>query len=201
MQSFIILGVLAATLSSEKPAVEPMPSQPAYTHPGIVVSQGGNWVGTDHLLNLTKNIGIVVEILKPAGTKMPFDEATIEKRAADAFKKRDVEATAENSGVRPKLPFFNILLVVYPIDKGFVALIDGRLLESVDPKRVKLDKDTDFQAVTWEKKTLIVAPIDEFEALAEKTVDEIVSTFLERYEYFEKIKLKMEKKDDVERMK
>lgn len=172
-----------------------------YTHPGIVVSQGGKWVGSDHLLNLTKKIDVVVEILKPDSTTLPFDEGKLEKRLEEAFKKRDFETAISTTKGMPEIPFFNLLLVVYPIEKGFVALVDGRLMESIDPKRVKLERDTDFQAITWEKKTLIVAPTEEFEGIVEKTIDEIVTTFLDRFEFFEKMKLKMEKKDEPVRMK
>ena len=203
------IAALAASLSFPLIAAElnideqtpPAREMNVYTHPGIVVSQGGKWIGSDHLLNLTKKIDVVVEILKPEGTRLPFSEESLEKKVEAVFKKKDFDTTASTLSAMPNIPFFNILLVVYPIEKGFVALIDGRLMESIDPKRVKLDKDTDFQAITWEKKTLIVAPTDEFEAVVEKTMEEILKTFFERYEFFEKMKIKMEVKDETQRMK
>ena len=85
----------------------------------------------------------------------------------------------------PGIPFFDILVVVYPIEKGYVALVDGaRLFEAVDPLRVHLEKGTTFQAITWEKKTLVVAPEEDFEETVEKTIDDIVNTFFERFRIF-----------------
>lgn len=172
-----------------------------YTHPGIVISQGGKWVGSDHLLNLGKKVDVVVEILKPEGTKLPFTEEALEQRVEAAFKKKEFDTTASTNASMPDIPFFNVLLIVYPIEKGFASFVEGRLFESIDPKRVKLEKETEFQAITWEKKTLIVAPSNELEGTVLKAIDDILTTFFERYDYFEKVRFKLEKKDETERMK
>lgn len=170
-----------------------------YTHPGIVINQDGQWVGSDHLLNLTNKIQVVVEILKPADAKIPVSVETLRAQIEAAFIKGGLLPNEVNTDT-PGIPFFNLLIVTYPIDKGYAGLIDGRLIESVDPLRVKLEKNTLFQAITWEKKTLVVAPTDEFKETVEKTVADLVKTFIERYEYFEKLKIKLDKKDDVQRL-
>lgn len=197
--------ITAALVAAEEVKTQEPPkvakSLNVYTHPGIVVSQDGRWVGSDHLLNLSNKIDVVVEILKPEATKLPFTEESLEQYVEAAFKKKDFETAASSSSAMPNIPFFNILLVIYPIEKGYAGLIDGRLMESIDPKRVKLEKNTEFQAITWEKKTLVVAPTDEFEGIVTKTIDDILATFFERYEFFEKLRLKMEKKDETPRMK
>lgn len=169
-----------------------------YTHPGIVVNQGGRWVGSDHLLNLSRNVRIVSEILKPADTTLPFNEGAIDKKLQDSFVKHGFDPSGVSGSAAP---FFNLLIVVYPIEQGYVALVDGRLMEAIDPKRVKLDPDTQFQAITWEKKTLLVAPKDEFESTIEKSIEDITNTFFERYDYFDRLKSRMEQKNESERMR
>jgi hypothetical protein len=188
------------------PPPAPLPTlQPGetvfYAHPGIVINQGGHWIGTDHLLNISNHIDIVVEILKPKDANPPITEAEIEKLIQDAFKKHEITSNTVSEGGTNQLPFFNLLLVVYPVESGYAALLDGRLFESIDPKRVKLDEQTQFQAITWEKKTLIVAPGTDFKTIVENTVLDIVGTFLERYDYFDKLKLKMQVKDETERVR
>lgn len=191
----------------QEPLPPPLPPAPVnvsassvYTHPGIVVPQDGSWVGSDHLLNVPRNIEVVVEILKPENTTLPFDQEYLQKRVAEAFKKKDLGPNSEIVSNTPGIPFFNLLVVVYPIEKGFVALIDGRLMEAVDPLRVHLEKGTSFQAITWEKKTLIVAPSEDFKETVDKTVDEIVNTFFERFDFFEKFKTKMESREGTQRL-
>lgn len=213
MKHLILLGtLLASPLIAEDS--KPLAAAPAstgrslevYTHPGIVLQRDNGWAGSDHLLNITSHINIVTEILKPEGEKLPFSEASIQARVEEAFKKQDIgqgqgSASDNVESETPGIPFFNILIAVYPIEKGYAAIIDGRLMESVDPLRVKLEKGTFFQAVTWEKKTLVVAPKDEFKDIVDSKVDEIVNTFIERYQFFDKLKNKMEVKTDIERMK
>jgi hypothetical protein len=174
------------------------PGGTVYTHPGIVVNQGGSFIGSDHLLNIGRNIDVITEILKPADAELPFTEASINKLIIDQFVKHNIDTHPTNA---QSLPFFNMLIVVYPVEQGFVALCDGRLIESIDPKRVKLDKDTQFQAITWEKKTLLVSPKEDFGATIEKAVNDILATFFERYDYFDRLKQKLEQKNETERMR
>lgn len=169
-----------------------------YTHPGIVINQGGRFVGSDHLLNLSKHIDIASEILKPSDAEIPLTTQMIDDYIHDKFIKKGLESA---NGSASSIPFFNLLLVIYPVDQGFVALVDGRLIESVDPKRVKLDRETQFQAITWEKKVLLVTPKEDFKTSIFKTIDDILNTFFERYDYFERLKEKMEVNTGTERMR
>lgn len=190
----------AQTHNAATPSAVPMSAfeSQVYTHPGIVVNQGGRWVGSDHLLNLSRNVRIVSEILKPADATLPFNEASLDKTLQEKFSKHGFDI---NGQANSAAPFFNLLIVVYPIEQGYVSLVDGRLMEGIDPKRVKLDPDTSFQAITWEKKTLLVSPKDEFEATINKSIDDIINTFFERYDYFDRLKVRMEQKNESERMR
>ncbi|MCB1114046.1 MAG: hypothetical protein KDK62_04755 [Chlamydiia bacterium] len=173
---------------------------PVYTRPGIVTMQGGVWEGSDHLLNLKGPLNVVVEILKPKNVEIPLSVETIENKIITEFKKMDLVNGNDFSSPTPGIPFFNVLIVAYPVEKGYVALVDARLMEVVDPYRVKLDPRTYFQAVTWEKKSVLVAPSDEFVQTVDKTVDDLVKAFLERVEYFQDLRRKLDQKDQVERL-
>lgn len=194
-QSLVAEDAPAAVTAA--PSFTPSTTLSVYTHPGIVINQGGQFVGSDHLLNLSKHIEIATEILKPAEGEIPVTAQAIDEYLFDKFTKRGIEST---NGSATALPFFNLLLVVYPIEQGYVALVDGRLFESVDPKRVKLDRDTQFQAITWEKKVLLVTPKDDFKATLFKTIDDILGTFFDRYDYFDRLRQQMQQKTDTERM-
>lgn len=197
IRSLLLGAIIASPL-----ILNPLQAQTAvYTHPGIVTSQSGEWLGSDHLLNISNKIQVVVEILKPADTKISLTVEQLKARIEEAFKKAGIAPEESANSETPGIPFFNLLIVLYPIEKGYVGLVDGRLMESVDPLRVKLEKGTLFQAITWEKKTLVVAPTDDFKDSIDKSVDEVVKTFLERFDYYEKLKAKLEKREEVERLK
>lgn len=170
-----------------------------YTRPGIVTLQGGSWEGSDHLLNLKGPVNVVVEILKPQNVEVPLSADEIESRITTEFKK--VDLTSGNYAVEtPGIPFFNILIVAYPVEKGYVASVDARLIEVIEPFRVRIDPSTFFQAVTWEKKSLLVAPTEEFSKTVDKTIDDLVKTFIERVSYFKEMNRRHENKDGVERL-
>jgi hypothetical protein len=171
-----------------------------YTHPGIVQLSGDRWEGSDHLLNLNGPINVIVEILKPKDKDIPLTVESIEKRVNEAFQKADIKTGVDLSSATPGVPFFNVLIIAYPVEKGFAAVVEVRLMEVVNPYRIKLDKDTFFQAVTWEKKSLLVAPTNEFRETVDKTIDELVKTFIERDSYFKAVRTKLQNKDAVEKL-
>lgn len=192
--TFLGLSLFASSLfgleEAPHPSDSPTSSSNFYLHPGIVFNQAGRWVGSDHLYNLPKKIAVIADVLGPSGASLPVDTSVLTKFVEDKFKAHYFDTTPLASSDKPALPFFNVLIVVYPIDQGYVALCEGRLFESIDPKRVRLEKGTAFQAITWEKKTLIVTPKDDFVKTVEKTIEDILNTFFERYDYFETLRLK-----------
>ncbi len=161
-----------------------------YFHPGILVNTGGEWQGSDHLLNLSDHIGVYVTLIKPEGERLSVEESQLKNEAERIFKEAGIAPFSLVSGEKPALPAFHIEIFVYPIERGYVAYCGGRLFESVILDRFKMDANMSFQAITWEKELLFVAPQEQFaEQLVEK-ISEIASTFGQRYAAYEAIKRK-----------
>lgn len=164
-----------------------------YPNPGIVAQRGGKWVGSDHLYNISNKIGINVEIFKPQNTTVPVSSESIKERVVSIFLKGKIEPKAESLGGKPSLPFFHVLLMVYPIDKGFVVFCEGRLFEEVHIDRVILDQQTVMQAITWESQNMIIASEADLDDQINKSIDEIANTFVDRFIFYSNIKTEIKK--------
>ena len=173
------------------PAVKPLPQVPQhaeYLHPGILVYLNGNWEGSDHLLNISKNIGVYVRIIKPEEEALDINQKELQNQVETAFGEANIKALTMAAVGKPPLPAFEIEIFVYPIEKGYAAFIDGRLFESVVLDRFKMDPNMAFQAITWEKQTLIVGPKESFAELLSKSVQDVSAAFIARYLTYEQIK-------------
>lgn len=169
----------------------PAPPQPAtatYLHPGIIVFHDGSWQGSDHLLNLTKDIGVYVHVIKPNDVDLGVTDAQIKKVVEDVFKTVNINPQTIVSPGQAPLPAFEIEILAYPIEKGYAIAIDGKLFESVQLDRFQLDQNMAFQAITWEKKTLQVGPTFNISEQVLKSVQDIAAAFAERYKAYEDIK-------------
>lgn len=188
------LSILLSTLLFATPLTAQMVDDGRfYPNPGIVAQRGGAWIGSDHLYNLTSNIDILVEIFKPDNVDIPITEEIIRSRVADIFKKGGITPIAEQVAGEPPLPFFHVLVMIYPIDKGYVAYCEGRLFEKVQLDRIRLDDLTLLQGITWESQNLIVSPTSQIGEQISKSVDEIAETFVERYRFYDEIRRKIQK--------
>lgn len=159
-----------------------------YPNPGIVANRNGSWVGSDHLYNLTDKIDIVVEIFKPESVDIPITNGMIRERVAEIFKNGGITPIAEVSEEGPPLPFFHVLVMIYPLDKGYVAFCEGRLFEKVNIDRIRLDEQTLLQGITWESQNLILSPKRELESQLNKSIEDLAETFVERYNFYENIR-------------
>lgn len=165
----------------------PIRQTPVYFHPGMLLSPrgGGIWEGGDHLLNLSNTIGVFVEIIKPQDDKLNITENQIQKIVDGIFNQGGITPETRAAPDRPPLPFFHIQILCYPVSRGYVVCCSGRLFESVDIRRVVLDPDMAFQAITWEKQTLFVAPTEGVIQEIEKNVVNIAQSFVERFQSYE----------------
>jgi hypothetical protein len=164
-------------------------AQATYLHPGILILRNGAWEGSDHLLNLTNNIGVYVNINKPADTIESISNAKIKEAVEKIFRESSINPTSLVVSGQPPLPAFQIEILVYPVGKGFVAALDGRLFESVTlPRMNTLGVDLAFQAVTWEKKSLIVGPIETINEQLLKSSAEITAAFVERFKGYQPLR-------------
>ncbi|MBX9587522.1 MAG: hypothetical protein K2X50_09735 [Gammaproteobacteria bacterium] len=182
----------------KKQTEEPMPSitrapqltakHASYFFPGIIVYRGGKWEGSDHLLNLTNNIGLYISIVKPHDVTLDISEEHLKKAVADIFDKVNIKPTTLAPEGKPPLPAFEIEILIYPIERGYVACCSGSLFESVTLQRFVLDQNMAFQAITWQKETLVVSPTEKFAEQLTSSVQEIGQAFADRFETFDKMK-------------
>lgn len=162
--------------------------QAEYLHPGIIVNFNGRWEGSDHLLNLSNNIGINVSIVKPESETLDISEDQIRKDVEEIFALSNINPQTLVFEGKPPLPAFEIEIFAYPIERGYVAFIEGRLFESVTLDRFKMDPSMAFQAITWVKQHLIVSPKAQFAEQIKKAVSDISSSFTERFQAYERLK-------------
>ncbi len=188
-----------------QPKPAPLPQIPApaspivqyagYFYPGILVNRNGNWEGGDDLLNLTNNIGFYLTIIKPENDSLAIPEDKIKQTA---------ETILKNAGIAPKtltkpgqapLPYFQVQILLYPIGKeGYVACCEGRLFESVSLQRITLDaKDMAYQAITWQKSSLIISPNSKINEQIQQHVEDIAKAFAERVQTFNDLKKELMK--------
>lgn len=175
----------------EGPSRFPPPPNLSYTLPGIVGQSGAEWIGSDHLLNLTPNIHVNVDVIKPASLEIDFTSDELRGAVLETFEKRGFDSSFAQEEPGPPLPYFNILVMVQKIAGGYAATVQGRLFEAVTLKRVVLPDEITFQAITWEKENLLIVPKDKLKSEVLNTTDEIATIFLDRFEFFEKQKSRM----------
>ncbi len=164
------------------------PDSHFFPHPGVIFEKNGRWMGDEHLYNLTNNIHVYVEVEKTKGLDVNIDKKKIKDTVAFAFKQSILIPI--NVVQNPPLPFFDVVVLIAPIDKGYAFYCTGRLFEAVTLSRVDFDKNVQFQAVTWEKQSLLIVPKDKLMDEILAAVKDIANSFVERYRYFEEIKQK-----------
>lgn len=182
----------STTRKEEMPSIVKRPSlvhqKAQYLHPGILVFFNGKWEGSDHLLNVSNNIGVNVTIIKPESEILEITEGQIQKTVEDIFSLAGISPQTLVQAGKPPLPTFQIEIFVYPVEKGYVAAAQGRLFESVILERFKMDPSMSFQAITWEKQHLIVGPKAQFPDQLTKIVEDLATTFTDRFQIYEKLK-------------
>lgn len=168
--------------------VQPISRLHTYFYPGILVSRNGQWEGSDHLLNISNQIGIYVEIIRPETDKLEISKEQIYKKVETVFNQAGIATTTLGPPDQPALPAFQVKIFLFPIDRGYAAYCEGRLFESVDVKRFILDPGMAFQAVTWQRQSLIVAPTDKIIEQIDNQVMTIAQSFAELFQIYERRK-------------
>lgn len=156
-----------------------------YTAPGVATLQGGQWVGSEHLFNLSPDLGIYVEVVKPAEVNVEINTASIKDRIAAILRNSGFQPRLSLFADRSPLPFFHILIMLNPIEKGFVAYCTGRLFEEVQLMRTHLKVGITWQAITWEKQELIIFPTEQLQEQIDKTMQVITTAFGDRYKSYQ----------------
>lgn len=157
----------------------PLSLNTVYTSPGIASLRGGDWVGSEDLYNLTNNIGVHVELVAPKGLSV-ISEAALFEKVSEILKTVGLHPSLAMTGANP-LPFFHVLIMLQPIDRGYVAYCAGRLFERIDLPRVHLKTGVIWQAITWEKQEIIVSSQEQIQMELMQTISNITTTFAETY--------------------
>lgn len=152
-----------------------------FSSPGIAALQGGEWVGTEHLYNLPVDIGLVVEIDKPGSlANVPVTDEKIKELISTSLKSIKLSQREPIITRQTPLPFLHALIIIHPIEKGYVVYCALRLFEEVQITRTYLKPGIVWQAITWEKQELIVTPADQLLEQVQQTFQSMMGTFTER---------------------
>lgn len=152
--------------------------------PGVIGLNNGKWEGTDYLGFVGNHIGISVEVLKPEGVPPVPDAGTLEGQIASLFTKENIEPRADVSS-GPPLPFFHLLLLVYPVDQDkFVVFGNGRLFEQVQVVRKDFLPAGVWQGITWENHDVILTNAQQLDAKVRELADKLTEAFIQRHRQY-----------------
>lgn len=166
----------------QKPELPPMLKP--FGMPGVIGLQNGKWEGTDYLGYLSNNIGISVEITKAENVPNVIGEDVVAKRASDIFAKENiVPSSTVTEG--PPLPFFHILMLIYPIEKDRYAIVgSGRLFEQIQVIRKEFIPGGFWQGITWENQDIAIASGAQLDAQIQAVADKLATSFASRYRQY-----------------
>jgi hypothetical protein len=168
------------------------PSSVAFNLPGIIGVQEGSWRGTDHLLNLTNNIPIEVDIMVGEDIKLPFTESDVREHIAKTLVAAGIKSDGHGSG--SPLPYLHFLIMAQKCNEEVAVFIQARLFEKVKLERVALSNEVHFQAITWEDENLLVVGTSHLKKDVFTQIDEMGGYFVQRYNFFEKETNRMKSK-------
>jgi hypothetical protein len=160
------------------------PALPDSYLPGIATIKDGKWVVSDFLYNLTPNIGIKIEIIKPNGQYVPLSEKLLEQVVTNVFQDANIAPSAIQVNCQPPLPLFYVLVMAYPADKRIIGFISAQLYEEAKPIRIDMDLNGVWQTITWERQALVASATEEFTQEIHETLKEMVLSFTNRYKYY-----------------
>lgn len=163
-----------------------VPTGVAFNLPGIIGIQEGTWRGTDHLLNLTNNIFVAVDIMQGDNVKVPFDEDEVKAHVETVLMKAGVKTDALTRPGEPPIPYLHFLIMVQKCGEDTAAFIQARLFEKVKLDRVALPGEVFFQGITWEDENLLIIESSQVHKDIFSQLDEMAGYFIQRYNFFEK---------------
>lgn len=164
-----------------------------YTHPGVVSYKAGRWIGNDNLYNLSTEVRVVVEMIKPSGTELPITGEQIRGKAETMFRANGLNPYVAETSTPTATPFLHLQILVYPIEGGFTASVELRLIENVILARMQAEGGANWQGITWEKQNLVIAKTAEFPVQLQSAVDELMDAFIKRFKFYEKLKTQLKK--------
>lgn len=167
-----------------KPEEHPVVLQSIFASPGVVELRGNQWVGSEHLFNLSNSIGIYVEVVQPPGQTSEVTESLLKSLVSEVFSNGGLSSRTSFMSGKSPLPFFHVLVMLQPIEKGFAVYCAGRLFEEVDVHRVHLRGNLTWQAITWEKQELLIFAEGQMKEQVSESIRKIATAFVERFKSY-----------------
>lgn len=166
----------------QKPELPPMLKP--FGMPGVIGLQNGKWEGTDYLGYLSNNIGVSVEITKAENVPNIIGEDAVARRISEIFTKENITPSA-NVVEGPPLPFFHVLMLIYPIDKDrYVIVGSGRLFEQIQVIRKEFVPGGFWQGITWENQDIALASGPQLDAQIQVVGEKLATSFASRYRQY-----------------
>lgn len=184
------IQILNPIPQTREPQLASHVESPTYPYPGLLVNINGKWEGSPYLYNMPQNIGVVIEVVKPGGKDYPVDHVRLRNDVADVFIKAGIQPQSLAIGNDPPLPFFHVLIYIYPGDDIYTAAIAGRLFEKVKLARLDYNLPGTMQAITWEQMNLLITSEAQFDTQLSATLAGIAKAFTDGVAHFNEQALK-----------
>lgn len=152
--------------------------------PGLLTIRHGKWMISDFFYDITPNIGVKVEVIKPRDKYVPVNPELLEGQISDIFQDNGISPTPLTISCVPPLPLYHVLIMAYPWEDRCVAFISCELYEEGRPRRIEEDLNGVWQVITWEKQTLIACACDELTQELERVLKDITNDFADRFRYY-----------------
>lgn len=157
---------------------------PDYWAPGLATIKNGKWVVTDFLYNLTPNIGIKIQVVRPPNRYVPLSDRLLESKLTAQFQDALLTPTALAVQCQPPLPVYNVTIMAYPCGNRCIGMVTAQLYETARPDRIDSDLAGVWQVVTWERQELVVSACEDFSQEIEKTISGMTQAFIDLYNRF-----------------
>lgn len=157
---------------------------PKHYLPGIATIKDKRWITTDFLYNLSSNIGVKVEILKPQGQYIPLSESLLAQRISDLFQSSNITPSVVAMNCQPPLPMFYVSIMAYPCDRRIVGFVSAQLYEQAKPQRIEVDLNGVWQTITWERQAMVAAATNDFAHEVNEVLSQMVESFTGKFKYY-----------------
>jgi len=157
---------------------------PVRYSPGLATINGDTWALNDLFYNMSPNIGVRVDIIKPLEGWAPISGMRLENRIRDIFGEANIIPDALVYPCTPPLPMFDVVIMAYPCGRRCVGVVTAQLFESAKPTRIDVDINGVWQVITWERQAIIATSCEDFEHEIGEVVDRMTREFTKVYIYY-----------------
>jgi hypothetical protein len=146
----------------------------------MVMIKDNQWTGFDNFLNISRSFAVQVNLIKGEKVELDITTEELRQKITSVFQSDGLQINENGQEGKPPLPYYNMLVMIFPVRDGYTAACVARLFEEVSLERLRLQYGETYQAITWTQANLIVASTEEFKKLLISTVEGMASTFTKR---------------------